>query len=121
MDTETRNPEDKRQHRRASLNCNINVFDQQQNRIAAQLVDISGGGAQICTESRITEQAVYQFNISIPDIEIFGEIVFDARCVWSRNGEGDDHCHAGFQLHNVTDEDIERIVWLIDEFGIESD
>ena len=120
MTVEQKNWAAQRAYRRASLNCNIDVYDEQENQIPAQLVDISGGGCRICSEIPVSEQQVYRFCIMIPDIQIFGEIVFNARCVWSKQDEDMKHHHAGFQLHNVTDEDVDRIVWLIDEFGIDA-
>ena len=107
----------KRKLVRKILNYYLRVFDRNTDKIAGQLGNITTGGVMLISETPFEKNSTYEFWMELPSEMIeFNQIIFDARCAWSRKDKKSDSYNAGFQLTNISEKDIKTIEKLITDF-----
>ena len=98
------------------------VFDRSDNNLVGFMVDLSPEGLKIISESEVRVGHTYYLRLN-PPLEIYGKelLEFDAECMWCRKNTDPDYFNAGFRLFNVSNENIELIQRLVDDFRLEEE
>lgn len=109
---------EKRKLKRRHLIYYLRVFDQNSNQLLGHLVDITTEGAMLISEKPIITNTLFQAKMVLPEeIEGSKDITFGANSIWCKKDVNPDYYVTGFQLQDVTDDDLEIIEQLIVEFG----
>ena len=113
--------EDRRKLERKHLVHQLMVFDRDTGDLAGYLVDITTEGIMLMSRDPIEAGVTRKFRMLLP-AKIRGslEVAFDARSVWSRRTIPSGLYEIGFRLLGVSEEDMDTIRSLIDEFGTTS-
>lgn len=106
---------DRRMLKRRHLVFYMRVFDRNTNELLGYLVDITPEGIMLMSEEPIETDTVFQLRMIFP-VEVSGrkQLDFEAESVWC---EKDVFYDTGFQLLDVSQEQIEIIKYLIGRFG----
>jgi uncharacterized protein YjbI with pentapeptide repeats len=105
----------KRATQRALLLRPLTVVDRRTTRPAGTLLDISATGMRMTGLSPIPIDALFPFQVLLPDQNPFGgTIEIDARSVWCRKLAGSDSFNTGFQFVRMSPNGLEAIRMIIE-------
>lgn len=109
---------EKRKLQRRHLIYYLRVFDRNTINLIGHLVDITSEGIMIISETPIEVGKSFQMRMILPK-EFFGkeQINFDAISRWSDKDINPNFYDTGFQLENISDENIKIVTQLIEDFG----
>lgn len=109
----------KRQSERIHLIYYLLVFNRDTDQLVGHVVDIASNGLKLMTKEPLKEGIIFRFRMLLPS-QMDGkskEINFDAKCVWTQEKLYSDFYGSGFQFQDLSDDDVEVIRSLIDQFG----
>ena len=94
------------------------VFDRDADDLIGYLVDINTEGMMIISGDPIENNTTYHLRMVFP-ARVAGErqLDFDAKSIWSREDIKPGYYHAGFEMLNLSQMQVETIEQLIAEFG----
>ncbi len=105
---------EKKRLKRRNLLYYLKVFDRDSNKQVGRMVDITIEGMMLISEKPFVAGYVFQCKMELPDeIGKGSEIFFNAKCAWCKKSDNPDIYDNGFQLLNVSQDDIEVIESLI--------
>jgi hypothetical protein len=109
---------EKRKLKRRHLIYYLRVFSLPAGELLGHLVDITPEGLMIIGENPIPTEQDYLLHMDLPS-EIMGKekLEFRATSKWSRKDVDPSFYGSGFQLIDVTTEDLKIIKRLIKDFG----
>ncbi len=110
--------QEKRKLQRRHLIYYLRVFDRNMVNLIGHLVDITPEGVMVISENPIEIGKTFQMRMILPK-EFFGkeQITFDAVSRWTDKDINPNFYDTGFQLENISKENIEIITQLIEDFG----
>lgn len=110
--------EERRKLKRRHIIYYLLVFDQDTQSMLGHLVDITPHGMMVISEQPQEVGRLYNLRLLLP-YQIAGkrEVIFQAHSKWCQKDLNPDFYDTGFQLLNVSDEDIRTIDWLIEQAG----
>lgn len=110
--------EERRKLKRRHIIYYLLVFDQDTQSMLGHLVDITPHGMMVISEQPQEVGRLYNLRLLLP-YQIAGkrELIFQAHSKWCQKDLNPDFYDTGFQLLNVSDEDIRTIDWLIEQAG----
>jgi hypothetical protein len=111
---------DKRVLKRRHLIYYLSVIDRTTQELIGHLVDITPDGIMLIVEKPLPVDVDYLLQILLPQ-EINGQesLDLDARAVWCRPDVNPSLYGMGFQISEVTPEDIRLIMKTIQDFGFQ--
>ena len=112
--------EDRRAVMRRHLIYYLRVWDRNSKKLLGHIVDINTGGFMLISEQQIEPEQTFDLEIhwSTPDdTEI--KIPFRAESRWSSNDVNSAFYDTGFKLLGPTDDVLEPIKNMIDEYGFQ--
>lgn len=110
-----------RKHDRKYLIYYLRVFDRNTEELLGNLVDITTEGLMLISENPIELAKTFELKMDLPE-EIRGsrQIFFNAQSKWCKNDVNPDFYDTGFQLSNISTNDIGIIESLIQDFYFQS-
>ena len=109
---------EKRRLKRRHLIYYLRVFDRNDDQLIGHLTDITVEGMMLISEEPIKTNTVFQARMVLPTgIEGHKPVNFDIGSVWCHRDVNPNFYATGFQLIDISPEDVETINSLIDEFG----
>jgi hypothetical protein len=110
--------QDQRILKRRHLIYYLSVFNRVNNELLGHLVDITPDGLMIIGEKMQPVDMDFQLHMTLPQ-EIMGkdQLDFDAHSVWCRKDADPSFYGTGFELTNITPEDMRLIGKLIQNFS----
>jgi hypothetical protein len=98
------------------------VFNAKSGRLLGYLSDLTPQGAMLISEDHIRTPAVYRLIMDLPeDFSPQKNLEFDAKSVWSRPDSDPRFFMTGFQLLNVSEESIELIKRIVEDYGLRAE
>lgn len=106
---------------RIQLQDKLNVFNAQTRKFIGYLVDVSDMGISLVGKQEITVNTFLKLSIELPEV-IDGKkvIQFDGLSVWNKPIPPDLYL-IGFQMLNISAEDIQALESLIEKFRLPPD
>jgi len=111
---------EKRNHRRANLVYNLEVYDLDTEKCVGHLVDVSLGGFKILSESQIVPGTDYHFRIYLPEEHSQESFTMKARSCWSNTDINPDYFASGFCFIEHSLESIKLIKMLMHRYELEN-
>jgi len=107
---------DKRKLRRKRTSVYFGVYERDTDRFFGCLVDITTEGVMVISETPIEVDTSFHFRMDIPD-EVRGatKVEFDARCKWCELGENSNFYDTGFQIEDISPDNVEILEFLLEE------
>lgn len=110
----------KRRLKRRHLFFYLQVSDVKTKKLVGYIVDISPQGLRVVSEEVCKAGLVYDLRMKIPDkTGQIKEINFKAKCVWAGLDANSDFYANGFELKNLSNDDVNSIEEIITEYGFE--
>lgn len=93
------------------------VYDCYSSDYVGKLIDLSIMGLLLRAERLMKIDGIYEFRVELPKpIAKKTELVFDAKCIWCLDSTHlDGKYDAGFNITNISFEEIETIQYLLDD------
>ena len=112
---------DKRQLKRVHLIYYLRIFDNESGANIGHLVDITTQGIMMISEEVIPAGKDFSFKMQLP-ATITGreEIRFNARCLWCKKDFNPDFYVSGYQINEITSQEVKTITALINAYGFKS-
>ncbi len=110
--------EERRKFKRRYLAFYSRVFDVRSHHLLGHIVDITPQGLMLLSEIPLPLDAVFRLEIELPDdFNLKRTILFDATTRWCQPDVDPNFYNTGFQLSNISTEDIGIIQNIVDTFG----
>ncbi|MBU0982742.1 MAG: PilZ domain-containing protein [candidate division Zixibacteria bacterium] len=110
---------EKRSLKRKYAREQIPVYDLITEQEVGRLVNLSTDGMQLITEEPVRTGSLCQFIVTLPalpddptmpfNVDVNEEVVLDARSVWCRKENNPDYYDAGFELMDMTSDEVRTI------------
>ncbi len=114
----TEEEKNKRQVERKYLVFYLRVFDGLSSKVLGHVVNISSKGIMLLSDNAIPENEEYRLRMRLPsEVSEGGEIVFSATSRWCKLDRNPDFYVAGFQIHDLSADEKNNILCLIDDFS----
>ena len=112
---------DKRQLKRVHIIYYLRIFDRNTGINVGHLVDITTQGIMMISEEKVPIGADFSFKMQLPDT-ITGreEIHFDARCLWCKQDFNPDFYVSGYQIKQISPQEVKTITALMNAYGFKS-
>jgi hypothetical protein len=113
-------PKEKTQRQeRQDFSCYMQLFDHSTQELVGHLTDISSGGFKLDSLSPIPPNKEYRFCLDLtPEVAHKPNMAFVARSRWCKVDPLDPFSYnVGFQLINITPEDLEIFNRIIERYG----
>ncbi len=98
----------------------LEALDRKTGQAMGRLVDISPHGIRLLSDDPITTRAFYNLRLNLPvaanDIDKLDVEAFSLWCDECPDQELPEHYNTGFELLNVSDESLDTITTLINEY-----
>ena len=108
------NSQEKRSSPRLQVNERIELTDLNSNQPLGNLVNISVSGFMLLTDRSLSPNRLFQLRMQLPTpIEYVESIDFGAECLWCQEVPDSDHCWAGFQIIDISEQNSRLIQSLI--------
>ncbi|MHC1782711.1 MAG: PilZ domain-containing protein [Anaerolineaceae bacterium] len=109
---------EKRKYQRRHLIYYLRVFDRDTVNLIGHLVDITAEGVMVISENPIEVGKTFHMRMILPK-EFFGkeQINFEAVSRWADKDINPSFYDTGFQLQDISEENIQIITQLIEDFG----
>jgi hypothetical protein len=108
----------RRKFKRRYLMYYSRVFDRKTGRVLGYLVDLTPEGIMIISEEPIETEQTFRLRMDLPEgLSTKGNLDFEAASVWCK-ADIDPHFYGtGFQISEVSPDDIALIERMIQEYG----
>lgn len=94
----------------------LRVYDQNENRLIGNLVDISTKGIMVVSESELPVGKVFNLKMLLPDsLEGSKEVEFQAETRWCHNDANPNFFDTGFELINPVGDFLEALDRLVED------
>jgi hypothetical protein len=111
-------PQDRRSRKRRHVIFYSRVFDRNTGALLGHLMDITTEGIMLISDAPLEPSITYHLRMDLPeDVKAKPYLSFDALCLWCRPDVNPAFYNAGFRVINMTQEDIDLIENMIDEYG----
>jgi hypothetical protein len=92
----------------------LKVYEQQSYRQIGQLADLSTHGIRLITRDPVSKDDLLQCRVLLPR-KVFRQeyLVFDAKCMWCRRGTNSVQFESGYEIVNISDQDVTIILHLL--------
>lgn len=110
---------ERRGQKRQRARYDLNVCDNVTGQPVGKVVDLSIFGLQLLSDEPIGINTNFQLRMSLPsftessglnpEVDVFEQIDFEARSVWSQKYENDEFFLTGFKIMNPSAENTEAI------------
>ncbi len=111
-------PNDRRRLKRRHVIFYSRVFDRNTGALLGHLMDITVEGLMLISDSPLDAGTNYHLRMDLPeDVKAKPYLSFDAICLWSRPDINPAFYNAGFKVLNMTQDDIDLVENMIDEYG----
>lgn len=111
-------PQDRRKLKRRHIIFYSRVFDRNTGALLGHLMDITVEGLMLISDSPLETGTTYHLRMDLPeDVRAKPYLSFDAQCLWNRPDINPAFYNAGFKVLNMTQDDIDLIENMIDEYG----
>jgi len=109
---------EKRKYQRRHLIYYLRLFDRDTVNLIGHLVDLTAEGVMVISEAPIEIGKTFHMRMILPK-EIIGkeQITFDAVSKWCAKDVNPSFYDTGFQLLDISEENIQIITQLIEDFG----
>lgn len=113
--------DDRRQHSRYQATSLLEVFEQHSGRYLGRVADISSDGLMLCSPTPQPEDTLVECRLvcSTP-LNGVGELRFIGDCLWSREGEPDQQCWAGYHIIDIDQHNTQALHALLRHFQASS-
>lgn len=109
-----------RRIKRRHLFFYLQISDVKAKKLLGYIVDISPQGFRVVSEDVCKAGLVYDLRMKIPDkMGLIKEINFKAKCAWSGLDANSDFYANGFELKNLSNDNVNSIEDIINEYGFE--
>lgn len=110
---------EKRKLKRRHLIFFLRIFETTHDRLIGYLVDVTTQGIKIMSEEPIKVGCLHRFKILIDAWDENNKFLyFDAYSRWSQQNLKTDFYDTGFELMNMSPENLKAIEKIIDELGL---
>ena len=100
----------KRKHARRRTSDYYLVTNRKSGDVVGRLVNISLGGVMILTDGPVAIDQPYELKVALPEDELDrDELQFEARSIWSRHNELADWWESGFEITDLSPEDMDAL------------
>lgn len=114
-------PADKRQIERRHLIYYMRVWDADKDILLGHLADVSTDGMMIVGETQIEIDKEYSLKMLLPSVTGEKEpFEFKATSCWSSNDINQQFFDTGFQFTDISSDTVERIIRMINDYGMTS-
>ncbi len=114
----TPRPQDRRKLKRRHIIFYSRVFDRITGALLGHLMDITVEGLMLISDYPLEAGPTYHLRMDLPDdVKAKPFLSFEAQCLWCRPDINPAFFNAGFTVLNMTQEDIDLIENMIDEYG----
>jgi hypothetical protein len=97
--------EERRQHSRLATELQLEVFDLHSGQRLGRIVDLSMDGFMLLSELPLATDSVWECRlVPLTWVEGLEEIRLGADCLWTRTGEDQRNCWAGFHIIDLADD-----------------
>jgi len=112
---------DKRQVKRVHLIYYLRIFDSDSGVNVGHLVDITTQGLMMISEEPVPPGKDFSFRMQLPDT-ITGreEIQFNAHSLWCKKDFNPDFYVSGYQINEISLQEVKTITALINAYGFKS-
>ncbi|UCD66467.1 MAG: PilZ domain-containing protein [Deltaproteobacteria bacterium] len=112
---------DKRQLKRVHLIYYLRIFDSNTGVNVGHLVDITTQGIMMISEEKVPVGEDFSFRMQLP-ATITGreEIQFSARCLWCKKDFNPDFYVSGYQIKEISSQEVKTITALMNAYGFKS-
>jgi hypothetical protein len=113
--------QDKRQLKRVHLIYYLRIFDNETGANIGHLVDITTQGIMMISEEPVPAGKDFSFRMQLPTT-ITGreEIQFSARSLWCKKDFNPDFYVSGFQIKEISPQEVNTISSLMNAYGFKS-
>ncbi|OGN95764.1 MAG: hypothetical protein A2Z71_08465 [Chloroflexi bacterium RBG_13_50_21] len=110
--------QDRRKYPRKDLLLFANVYDSVSGKIVGTLLNITLDGAMVLSENRIDADNTMELHIKLPENFVQkNELVFTANSRWCGPDINPEFFDVGYQFANVSTEDRQIILTIIEKYG----
>ncbi len=110
--------EEKRKLKRRYLLYYTRVFDREHHNLVGHLADITTEGAMLISEQPLVTDQVYRFKLELSaDVAEQPYLEFSARCLWSQPDLNPECYSSGFQLLDLSAEQVAIIERIVATYG----
>lgn len=114
-------PAEKRKLERRHLLYYLRIWDADNDRMLGHLADVSTDGFMLVSEEKIDNDKKFNIEMRLPSIAGETEAVaFAATSCWSTNDVNQMFYDTGFKFSDISEENVARIVSIIEEYGMGS-
>jgi hypothetical protein len=111
-------PKDRRKLKRRHVIFYSRVFDRNSGVLLGHLMDITIEGLMLISEAPLNAGITYHLRMDLPeDVMTKAYLSFEAQCLWSKPDINPAFYNAGFKVLNMSQDDIDLIENMIDEYG----
>ncbi|MCY1220857.1 hypothetical protein D9M68_362640 [compost metagenome] len=97
--------EERRQHSRFAAELQLEVFDLHSGQRLGRIVDLSMDGFMLLSELPLAADSVWECRlVPLTWVEGLEEIRLGADCLWTRMGEDQRNCWAGFHIIDLAED-----------------
>ncbi|NWL79242.1 pilus assembly protein PilZ [Pseudomonas taiwanensis] len=97
--------EERRQHSRHPTELQLEVFDLHSGQRLGRIVDLSMDGFMLLSELSLVADSVWECRlVPLTWVEGLEEIRLGADCLWTRMGEDQHNCWAGFHIIDLAED-----------------
>lgn len=109
---------EKRRAKRRHIIYYLRVFDQNNDQLVGQLVDITTSGMKLVSENSIEPDTYYELRMVLPEeIDKKKEITFAVKSMWCKRDVNPNFYSIGFEFEDIATEDINIVKNLIYDFS----
>ncbi|WP_044872160.1 PilZ domain-containing protein [Pseudomonas sp. LFM046] len=97
--------EERRQHSRHATELQLELFDLHSGQRLGRIVDLSMDGFMLLSELPLDADSVWECRlVPLTWVEGIEEIRLGADCLWTRQGEDERNCWAGFHIIDLAED-----------------
>lgn len=109
-----------RREEREVINRYLRVFDGGSNKFVGYLVDITPHGAMLQSKEAVEPEQRLMLRVELPEeFDPSRELVVEAQSVWDKKEENALFHHTGFEFHDVSPDDQDKIRRLMQVYKLE--
>ncbi|MFZ6048026.1 PilZ domain-containing protein [Pseudomonas sp. CR3202] len=107
--------EERRQHSRHATELQLEVFDLHSGQRLGRIVDLSMDGFMLLGETPLVADSVLECRlVPLTWVEGIEEVRLGADCLWTRAGEDERNCWAGFHIIDLAEDQAATLATLLE-------
>ncbi|MFC5697954.1 PilZ domain-containing protein [Pseudomonas sp. GCM10022186] len=107
--------EERRQHSRHATELQLEVFDLHSGQRLGRIVDLSMDGFMLLGETPLVADSVLECRlVPLTWVEGIEEVRLGADCLWTRSGEDERNCWAGFHIIDLAEDQAAILATLLE-------